>query len=76
MFQNYLLFIPAKKYIKYFSATIQIGLWKFNGISEENIENITKSDSNFVTTFADNHVLPDINFNGNCFIKNINTPEK
>ena len=37
---------------------------------EENIENITKSDSNFAPTFVDYHVLPDINFNGHCLIKN------
>ena len=39
-------------------------------MSEENIENITKSDSNFALTFVDHHVLPDINFNGHCLIKN------
>ena len=43
IFQNYLLFIPAKKYIKYFSGTTRIESWKSNGMSEENIENITKS---------------------------------
>ena len=59
-----------KKYIKYFSGTNQINLWKSNGISEENIENITKSESNFVPTFVNHHVLPDINFNGHCLIKN------
>ena len=32
-------------------------------MSEESIENITKSDSNFATTFVD-HLLPDMNFNG------------
>ena len=37
---------------------------------EEIIEKIAKSDSNFVLTFVDHHVLPDINFNGHCFIKN------
>ena len=45
-------------------------MWKSNGISEENIENITKSESNFVPTFVNHHVLPDINFNGHCLIKN------
>ena len=63
IFQNYLVFIPAKKYIKYFSGTTQIDLWKFNGMSEENIENITKSDINFAPTFVDHHILLDINFN-------------
>ena len=30
IFQNYLVFTPAKKYIKYFSGTTQIDLWKSN----------------------------------------------
>ena len=40
-------------------------------MSKESIENITKSDSNFAPTFVDDHVLPDINFNGHCLINNI-----
>ena len=36
----------------------------------KNIENITKSDSNFAPTFVD-HVLSDVNFNGCCLINNI-----
>ena len=67
IFQNYLIFIPAKKYIKYFSATTRIESKKCNVMSEENIENIeniTKLDSNFAPTFVDHHLLPDINFNG------------
>ena len=39
-------------------------------MSEENIENITKSASNFVLTFLENHLLPDMNFKGRCLIKN------
>ena len=46
-------------------------MWKSNGLSEKCIENITKSDSNFAPTFADHHLLPDMNFNGHCLIKNI-----
>ena len=69
IFQNYLVLIPANKYIKYFHATTRIFSWKPNGMSEESIENITKSDSNFAPTFVDHHVLPDINFNGHCLIK-------
>ena len=42
LFQNYLAFIAAKKYIKYFSGTTRIDLWKSNGMSEGNIENATK----------------------------------
>ena len=44
--------------MKYFIRTIQTDSLKSNGISEENIENVTKSDSNFTPTFADHHVLP------------------
>ena len=43
--------IPAKKYIKYFSGTTRINSWKSNGMSEENIENIAKPDSNFAAAF-------------------------
>ena len=44
---------------------------------EENIENITKSDSNFAPTFVDHRILPDINCNGNWLIKNnISIPKK
>ena len=53
IFQNYLVFIPAKKSIKYFSATSRTNSWKFNRMSEENIENITKSESLFAPTFVD-----------------------
>ena len=50
---------------------------KSNGISEENIENITKSDSNFALTFVDHHLLPDISCNRHCLTKkNISIPEK
>ena len=69
IFKNYLVLIPAKKYIKYFTGTTRIDLWKSNGMSEENIENITKSDSKFAPTFVDHHLLPDINFNGYSFNK-------
>ena len=36
-------------------------------MSEERIENITKSGSNFSPTFVDNHLSPDMN--GQCLIK-------
>ena len=75
LFQNYLVFIPAKKYIEYFSCTTQIDSWKSNGKSEENVENMTKSDSNFALNFVDDHVLWGINFNRHCLI-NIYIPKK
>ena len=34
-FQNYLVFIPTIKYIKYFHATARTYSWKSNGMSEE-----------------------------------------
>ena len=68
--------MPAKKYFKSFTGTTRIELWKSNWVSEEIIENITKSDSNFASTFVDHDLLPDINFNGHCLLKNISIPEK
>ena len=76
MFQNYLAFIPDKKYLKYFSGITQIDSWKSNGMSEENIENITKSESNFVSSFVDYHVLPATNLNEHCLINYIFVPKK
>ena len=76
IFEIYLVFMSAKKYIKYFNSTTRIGSWESNGISEENIENITKSDANFAQTFVDHLVLTDISFNENCLINNIYIPKK
>ena len=68
--QSYLVFIPAKKYIKYFSGTTKIYSWKSNGMSGESVENITELDSNFAATFVEHHVLPEINFSGHCLVSN------
>ena len=70
VFQHSLIFIPTKKYIKYFSDTSRTDSWKSNGMSEENVENITKSDSNFAPTFVDHNLLPSMTFNGHCLINN------
>ena len=40
-------------------------------MSEENIENVTKSDSSFAPTLVGHHVLPDITFNLYCVINDI-----
>ena len=46
-------------------------------MSKESIENRTKSDCNFESTFVDHHSLPEMNFNGHCLIKsNICVPKK
>ena len=37
IFQNYLVFIQAKKYIKYFISTTQVESWKSNGMSAESL---------------------------------------
>ena len=42
----------------------------------QRFKNITKSDSNFATTFVDHHVSPDINFNENCLMNNISLAKK
>ena len=70
IFLNYLVFIPAIKHIKYFHGTAQIYTRKSKGMSKESIKDITKSDRNFAATFVDHYLLPDININGHCLIKN------
>ena len=45
-------------------------------MSDENIENITKSDNNFASTFVDHHLLSDIDFNEYCLINRISIPKK
>ena len=42
-------------------------------MSEESIEKITKSDSNFAPTFTYHHFLVDMNFNEHCLIKKKNS---
>ena len=77
IFQNYFVFIPAKKCIKYFSGTTRIDLKKPNIMSEKFFENITKSGCNFAPTFFDHHLLSNINFHGCCLInRNISIPKK
>ena len=70
--QNYLVFISVKQRTKQFSVATRINLLKTHAKSEENIENITKSDGNVASSFADYDVLPDIIFHGNCLINNNN----
>ena len=42
-------------------------------MSEQSTKNITKSDSNFAQTFVDHYLLPNMDFNRHCLIKNIST---
>ena len=39
-------------------------------MSQESIENMPKSDINLAPTSVDEHLLPSMNFNGQCLIKN------
>ena len=58
LLQNYFKIIwytyPLKNVLSILVA-LRIESWKSNGISGKNIKNITKSDSNFTTTFVDHH---------------------
>ena len=57
LFQDYLLLIPVKKNTLNILVAL-LGLIRRNLMEcqGENIENITKSDSNFSSTFVDHHV--------------------
>ena len=56
IFQNYFAFILTKKNIKYFIGTTRVESWKCNGMSEESIGNIIKSDSNYALVFAEHNL--------------------
>ena len=45
------------------SSTTRIDSWKSNATSQGNIENFTKSGSNFAPPLVDHHSLPDIHIN-------------
>ena len=77
MFQNCLVYMPGKKYVKYFNSTDQIYLQKSNGMSEESIENITTLKNLFSPTFVNHYIFLDVNFNAHRLIhNNINIPKK
>ena len=89
IFQNYLAFIPIEYFkiivclyqleitLNIFMVLLKSKSWKSNVMSEESIENITKSNSNFAPTFVDHYSLPDLSFNGHFLIKsNISIPKK
>ena len=58
LLENYFKIIwyiyPLKNVLNILVA-LRIESWKSNGISGKNIKIITKSDSNFTTTFVDHH---------------------
>ena len=59
IYQHFSVFTSIKKCIKYLISTNRI---KSNGMSEENIEKIAKSHSNFALGFFDDHAILDLNF--------------
>ena len=63
-------FRNISKLFSIYTSYKTIELWKSNGMPEESIEIISKSDSNFAPNFVDHHLLPDINFDGYCLMKN------
>ena len=44
------IFFKKKKYFRTFTSTSNVLSWKSIGLSEEGVENITTSDSNFAPT--------------------------
>ena len=69
-FQNCLVFIPAKKYIKYFSGTARITLGNLMECQKKILKIQLNQAAIFAPNFIDHHVLPDINFNVHCLINN------
>ena len=72
--QNHLIYFSYKKYFRFVTNTSKVISWKSIGLSEERIENITTSESNFAPTLINYYSLPDIKFNGHCLINNNNDP--
>ena len=66
IFQTYLVFIPATKYINEFNGTTRIDSCKPNGMSEKGIKNRTKSNRVFALTFVNHFILPAVSFNEHC----------
>ena len=71
--QNYLIYLSTKKICTFFTNTSKVLSWKSKWLSEESTRNITASDSHFAPTFINYYPLPDIKFNGQYLVKNINT---
>ena len=78
MLQTYFVLVSAKRCTKYFSGTTQTYWWKSNSMSEESLENITKSGDYFAPPILVNYYpLPHVKFNGHCLItNNISIPKK
>ena len=70
--QNNLIYFSYKIFFRFFTNTSKVLSCKSIGLSEESIENITTSDSNFAPNLINYYPLPDIKFNGHCLINNNN----
>ena len=63
------MFLPNKKDFKFFN-TSKTFTWKSMRYAEENIENMTTSNSKLALALINYYPLPDIKFNGDCLINN------
>ena len=68
--QNYLVFIPAKNTLNISVTLLRLICGNLMECQKKIMKNVTKLDSHFAPAFVDHHLLPDINFNGQCFINN------
>ena len=68
--QNYLVFVLANKYFKFFSGNQEIYSWKSKGMSEESIENKTTSENTFALTLVSFYPLSHAKVAGNCLVNN------
>ena len=74
--RNYLIFIPTKKYLRFFTNASKVYSWKSKGFSEEvSIEDITTLDGKFAPTLID-YYYPLVKFNGHCLVSNTNSSLK
>ena len=64
IFENYLVFIPGEKYIRYFNDTNQFYSW-----------NLMKCQKKVLKIYL--NILLDVSFNGHCLIQNnLSIPKK
>ena len=82
MLQNYLIFISTKinilgfllKHLKFIHGNLRESQKKVL-LRRKKLRYITISDNKFAATLID-YYFPDVQFNGNCLVRNINTSLK
>ena len=73
-FQNNLINFSYEKSFRFFTNSSKVLSWKSIRPSEEGIENITTSDSNFDPSLINYYPLSDNKFNEHCLISSNNDP--